>query len=146
MYIPNGSKIYQNFPFQDPPKFTQMVIFWFENITSGNPGKERGKNSACLGSATTVVGQFFFVSTKTFFRAKNFRITFFKKKSLQHETYLPNQDNDLQNFCNKSDELQMFTSIEYCATSVAKSRLLKILNYYNFLYAWDTSKSIQVYH
>jgi hypothetical protein len=26
-YIPNGHKIYQNFPFQDPPKFTQILIF-----------------------------------------------------------------------------------------------------------------------
>jgi hypothetical protein len=26
-YIPNGQKIYRYFPFQDPPKFTQIVIF-----------------------------------------------------------------------------------------------------------------------
>jgi hypothetical protein len=57
--IPKGGKIYQNstklpndhkmfkmavvyskcpnVPFQDPPKFTQIVIFWFGNIPSGNP-------------------------------------------------------------------------------------------------------------
>jgi hypothetical protein len=26
-YIPNGHKIYQHFPFQDPPKITKIVIF-----------------------------------------------------------------------------------------------------------------------
>jgi hypothetical protein len=25
-YIPNGQKIYQHFPFQDPPNFTQIEI------------------------------------------------------------------------------------------------------------------------
>jgi hypothetical protein len=28
---PNGHKIYQHFPLQDPPKFTQIGNFWFEN-------------------------------------------------------------------------------------------------------------------
>jgi hypothetical protein len=35
---PNGHKIYQYLPFQDPPKFTQIVIFGLENKPSGNPG------------------------------------------------------------------------------------------------------------
>jgi hypothetical protein len=29
---------YQAFPFQGPPQFTKIGIFWFENIPSGNPG------------------------------------------------------------------------------------------------------------
>jgi hypothetical protein len=35
---PNGHKIYQHFPLQDPPKFTQIGMFWFENKPSGIPG------------------------------------------------------------------------------------------------------------
>jgi hypothetical protein len=31
--IPNGHKIYQHLPLQDPQKWD----FWFENIPSGNP-------------------------------------------------------------------------------------------------------------
>jgi hypothetical protein len=31
------TKIYQHLPLQDPKKFTQFGIFWFENIPSGNP-------------------------------------------------------------------------------------------------------------
>jgi hypothetical protein len=42
--IPNGHKIYQHLPFQDPPKFTQIGIFWFENMPSGNPPR----NTFCL--------------------------------------------------------------------------------------------------
>jgi hypothetical protein len=38
--IPNGHKLYQHFPFQDPPKYTQIGIFGFENIPSGNPRAE----------------------------------------------------------------------------------------------------------
>jgi hypothetical protein len=34
---PNGCKIYQRLQLQDPPKFTQIEIFRFENIPSGNP-------------------------------------------------------------------------------------------------------------
>jgi hypothetical protein len=30
--LPNGRKIYQPFPFQGPPKFTQIVFFLFENF------------------------------------------------------------------------------------------------------------------
>jgi hypothetical protein len=42
--VPNGQKyvdrlattdIYQNLSLQGPPKFTQIDIFWFENIPSG---------------------------------------------------------------------------------------------------------------
>jgi hypothetical protein len=36
--IPNGHKTYQHFPFHGPLKFTQIAIFWYENIQSGNPG------------------------------------------------------------------------------------------------------------
>jgi hypothetical protein len=44
--VPNGRKIhmYSTWPYidyfslQDPPKFTQIGIFWFENKPSGNPG------------------------------------------------------------------------------------------------------------
>jgi hypothetical protein len=35
--IPSDRKIYQYFPLPGPPKFTQIGIFWFENIPSGNP-------------------------------------------------------------------------------------------------------------
>jgi hypothetical protein len=31
----------QHLPFQDPPKFTQIGIFGFENIPSGNPASQR---------------------------------------------------------------------------------------------------------
>jgi hypothetical protein len=35
---PNGNKIYQHLPLQNSAaKFTQIAIFWFENIPSGNP-------------------------------------------------------------------------------------------------------------
>jgi hypothetical protein len=37
MAIQKGHKIDQHLPSQDPPKFTQIWIFWLENITSGNP-------------------------------------------------------------------------------------------------------------
>jgi hypothetical protein len=30
-------KIYKRLPLQDPPKFTQIWIFWLENIPSGSP-------------------------------------------------------------------------------------------------------------
>jgi hypothetical protein len=30
--------LYQHLPLQDPPKFTQIWDFWFENKPSGNPG------------------------------------------------------------------------------------------------------------
>jgi hypothetical protein len=33
--IPNGLKIYQDFQFQDPPKYTQIGILGFENKPSG---------------------------------------------------------------------------------------------------------------
>jgi hypothetical protein len=35
---PNGHKIYQQHPLQDPQKFTQIGTSWFENVRSGNPG------------------------------------------------------------------------------------------------------------
>jgi hypothetical protein len=43
--MPNGHKIkkmaikyrYKHLPLQDPPKITQIGIFWFGNIPSGNP-------------------------------------------------------------------------------------------------------------
>jgi hypothetical protein len=34
----SGHKIYQHLPLQEPPKFAQIAIYWFENIPSGNPG------------------------------------------------------------------------------------------------------------
>jgi hypothetical protein len=34
--------MYQPFPIQGPPKFTQIGIFLLENIPSGNPGMEAG--------------------------------------------------------------------------------------------------------
>jgi hypothetical protein len=36
----NGHIIYPHFQLQDPAKFTQIRIFWFENIPSGNPGSD----------------------------------------------------------------------------------------------------------
>jgi hypothetical protein len=36
--IPNGRIL----PLQDPTTLTQMRIFWFENIQSGNPGLKAG--------------------------------------------------------------------------------------------------------
>jgi hypothetical protein len=36
-YILNGHIIYQSFPLQGHPKFTQIGIFWFDNVPSGNP-------------------------------------------------------------------------------------------------------------
>jgi hypothetical protein len=35
-YIPNGHKIYQYFPFEGPPKFTQIAIFGLKinNLTT----------------------------------------------------------------------------------------------------------------
>jgi hypothetical protein len=35
--IPNGRKIYQHFPFQGPPKFTQFEIFGFRGFFSLDP-------------------------------------------------------------------------------------------------------------
>jgi hypothetical protein len=35
--IPNGHKIYQHLPLQDPSKFTPIGIFGLKNIPSGNP-------------------------------------------------------------------------------------------------------------
>jgi hypothetical protein len=32
-----GHKIDKHLPLQDPPKFTQIGIFWFENVPSGKP-------------------------------------------------------------------------------------------------------------
>jgi hypothetical protein len=43
--IPNGHKIYHHFLFQGPPKCTQMGIFWFENVPSGNPEAAIGEKS-----------------------------------------------------------------------------------------------------
>jgi hypothetical protein len=37
MYHTYVHKIYQNLPLQDHPKFTQITIFWSDNIPSGNP-------------------------------------------------------------------------------------------------------------
>jgi hypothetical protein len=36
--IPNGPKIYQQFPIWGPENFSQNWDFWFENKPSGNPG------------------------------------------------------------------------------------------------------------
>jgi hypothetical protein len=33
----NGHKIYQDFTLKNPPKFTKIGSFWFENNPSGNP-------------------------------------------------------------------------------------------------------------
>jgi hypothetical protein len=38
-------KIYKLLPLRDPPKFTQIGIFWSENIPSGNPYR----NKTCAG-------------------------------------------------------------------------------------------------
>jgi hypothetical protein len=40
---PSFHKIYQHLPWQDPPKCTQIIFFWFENKPSGNPGSMRQK-------------------------------------------------------------------------------------------------------
>jgi hypothetical protein len=37
MYITNDHRKYQPFQFKVHPKFTQIGIFWYENIPSGNP-------------------------------------------------------------------------------------------------------------
>jgi hypothetical protein len=43
--IPNGHKIYQHLPSQDPPKYTQIGIYvGLENIPSGNPAHALEKN------------------------------------------------------------------------------------------------------
>jgi hypothetical protein len=34
--------MYQPLPLQDPPKFTQILDFWFDNKPSGNPVFDRG--------------------------------------------------------------------------------------------------------
>jgi hypothetical protein len=34
---PNGHKIYQHVPSQDPSKYTKIWIFWVEKMPSGNP-------------------------------------------------------------------------------------------------------------
>jgi hypothetical protein len=36
--LPNGYRMYQNFPLQGLAKHTQINFFWFENISYGNPG------------------------------------------------------------------------------------------------------------
>jgi hypothetical protein len=35
--------MYQHLLLQDPPKFTQIWNFWFENVASGNPILEAEK-------------------------------------------------------------------------------------------------------
>jgi hypothetical protein len=43
--IPNGHKIYQHFPFQGPPKFTQIGIFGFKtNHLATLQRRATGKN------------------------------------------------------------------------------------------------------
>jgi hypothetical protein len=37
-------KIYQHLRLQDPSKFTQIWIFWFENKPSGNPDPDSCEN------------------------------------------------------------------------------------------------------
>jgi hypothetical protein len=44
--IPNGHKMYQHFPLQDPPKYTKIGIFGFKNIPSGKPGANQCANLA----------------------------------------------------------------------------------------------------
>jgi hypothetical protein len=46
--IPNDAEIHQNFPTQDPPKYTHIGIFGMENIPSGNPAWHRPFDSGLL--------------------------------------------------------------------------------------------------
>jgi hypothetical protein len=58
--IPNGHKIYQHFPFQGPPKFTQMGIFGLKN------------HLASLATSCSTAAKPFFKSTfKIFSKYKN---------------------------------------------------------------------------
>jgi hypothetical protein len=44
--LPNAHKInskYYNCPFQGPPKYTQIGIFWSEKKPTGNPALDRGR-------------------------------------------------------------------------------------------------------
>jgi hypothetical protein len=34
--IPNGHEIYLNFPFQGLPKYSEIGLFWYEKMSSGN--------------------------------------------------------------------------------------------------------------
>jgi hypothetical protein len=43
----------------DPPKFTLIVVFWFEKIPSGNPGFSSGKKSTLL--ANPIIGSILFL-------------------------------------------------------------------------------------
>jgi hypothetical protein len=36
----SGFNMYQHLPLQDPPKFTQIWDFGFENMPSGNPERD----------------------------------------------------------------------------------------------------------
>jgi hypothetical protein len=38
---PKCHNLSKHLPLQDPPKFTQIGIFWFINLPSGNPGGRR---------------------------------------------------------------------------------------------------------
>jgi hypothetical protein len=35
--VKNSNEMYKHFPFQGASEFTQIGIFWYENIPSGNP-------------------------------------------------------------------------------------------------------------
>jgi hypothetical protein len=47
-----GHNIYQQLSLQDTPKFTQIGIFGFENLSSGNPGLHQTSfdKSICFGA------------------------------------------------------------------------------------------------
>jgi hypothetical protein len=47
----NGQKIDQHFPFQSPPKFSQIGIFGINNMPSGNPGVKREPTAASCNYA-----------------------------------------------------------------------------------------------
>jgi hypothetical protein len=53
---------------QDPPKFTQILIFWFENRPSGNPGRMQVltfMENGCLQVATLMIGFFLFLGERS---------------------------------------------------------------------------------
>jgi hypothetical protein len=46
--IPNSRKIKQHLPWQYSPEFTQIGIFWLENMPSGIPAdKRRDEENLC---------------------------------------------------------------------------------------------------
>jgi hypothetical protein len=52
---PNYHKIDQDFSLQDPQKFTQIGLFWFENKPSGNPDINSNKENLFESTLSKIV-------------------------------------------------------------------------------------------